>query len=662
MKSIFSLVIITALMVQLSPAQTPPVVGLLDDGKVHLPPAYNSFLPAPFGSTFTDLAYGTKIYRMTDGIAQFNDSAHHEYSTMSPFNKNNTLVLLLNDKFGFYVTDRFGEIIYSTDVLGVGGNDEPRWSSRFTDTFYYHIGNQLMLFDTSIGAARKLRTFTQFNSITFGGGEGDISEDGDHLMIVGDNTSAGVYTFSTDSLGPTLNFSARNFDYFDVTPNNNVIVRWGEEGSNRFQGFELFDGKMNFIRQVVPFTAHADRSHDINDDEILVLLASNDPSPAPGCENNGIEKIRLSDSQKTCILPLNFDSEVHVSANRFKNSSNPWVLVSTTDNRNDTAASFNALPTDWQARWGVRYNELILVKLDGSQVIRLAHHRSRELDDYWFLPRASISRDGAFAIFDSNFGQNPFYYYTDVYWINLTGNAYEVTAVPATTYDGTTLAPDSLAAGFGTVLTSVTQPSQLPLTTSLGGVRVYLRDSKGKEYYSPILYVSPTQVNFQVPSQMAMGAATVTILSNEGSASMGKVQITAVKPGLFSADSTGKGLAAATAQRVKADLSQSVEQVARYDTAQKKFIALPIDLGAASDQVYLNLFGTGIRHRSSLAAVSATIGGIAAPVTYADDQIYFAGVDQVNVQIPRSLAGRGEVDTVIRVDGQISNTVKVSIK
>ncbi len=661
MNTIFKILAFAMLLGKVSLAQL-PTTGWPDDGLVHLPPEYNTFVPPPLGITFTDLAYGTKIYRMSKGLDQFNSSAHHEYSTMSPFNKNNTLVLLLNDKNGFYMTDRFGEIIFSTETLGIGGLAEPRWSPRLADTFYYHIGNQLMLFDTYEGKARTLRTFTQFSSITFGGGEGDISEDSDHIVIIGDQTLAGLYEFSTDSLSPMLNFNNRKFDYFDVTPNNKVIVRWDEEGTERFQGFELFDSRMNFIRQVVPFGAHADRSHDINDDEILIMLASNDPKPPPGCENNGIEKIRLSDSQKTCILPLDYDSEVHISANRFKGSLNPWVLVSTTDNQHSTAAPFNALPADWQARWKVKYNELILVKLDGSEVRHLAHHRSRELDDYWFLPRAAISRDGAFAIFDSNFGQQPFYYYTDVYWINLTGNAYEVTAVPATTYDGTTLAPDSLAAGFGTTLATITKAGQLPLSTSLGGVRVYLRDSKGKEYYSQVLYVSPTQVNFQVPSQMALGPATITVLSNEGSASMGKVQIAAVRPGLFTVDSTGKGLAAATAQRVRADLSQTVEQVAGFDPAQNKIVALPIDLGPASDQVFLNLFGTGIRRRSALAAVSATVGGVNASVTYAGDQIYFTGVDQVNVLIPRSLAGRGEVDVVIRVDGQISNAVKVSIK
>jgi len=38
------------------------------------------------------------------------------------------------------------------------------------------------------------------------------------------------------------------------------------------------------------------------------------------------------------------------------------------------------------------------------------------------------------------------------------------------------------------------------------------------------------------------------------------------------------------------------------------------------------------------------------------------GLDQLNLIVPRSLAGRGEVDVVLTVDGRTANTVKVNIK
>jgi uncharacterized protein (TIGR03437 family) len=85
-------------------------------------------------------------------------------------------------------------------------------------------------------------------------------------------------------------------------------------------------------------------------------------------------------------------------------------------------------------------------------------------------------------------------------------------------------------------------------------------------------------------------------------------------------------------------------------------------LGAASDQVFLLLFGTGLRQRSSLAAVTARVGGTAAPVSFAGAQGSLVGLDQVNLLLPRTLIGRGAVDVVLTVDGKTANTVGVSIR
>lgn len=169
-----------------------------------------------------------------------------------------------------------------------------------------------------------------------------------------------------------------------------------------------------------------------------------------------------------------------------------------------------------------------------------------------------------------------------------------------------------------------------------------------------------------MPSGTANGAATITISSGDGSVSTGVSQITSVAPGLFTANASGQGVAAALALRIKADGTQSYEPVARFDPVQNKFVAVPIDLGPdlgnASDQVFLIPFGTGIRWRSSLSAVSVKLGGVDAQATFAGALNEFVGLDQVNVRLPRSLIRRGEVDVALIVDGQAPNTVKVNIK
>jgi uncharacterized protein (TIGR03437 family) len=156
----------------------------------------------------------------------------------------------------------------------------------------------------------------------------------------------------------------------------------------------------------------------------------------------------------------------------------------------------------------------------------------------------------------------------------------------------------------------------------------------------------------------------VIITSGDGSISSGTIQINAVAPGIFAANSDGKGVAAGYALRVRADGSQITEPIARFDATLNppRYVAAPLDLGPATDRVFLVLFGAGIRFRSSLSTVAATIGGVSVEALYAGPQGDFVGLDQVNLLTPRSLIGRGEVDVTLRVDGRQANTVRINIK
>jgi uncharacterized protein (TIGR03437 family) len=116
--------------------------------------------------------------------------------------------------------------------------------------------------------------------------------------------------------------------------------------------------------------------------------------------------------------------------------------------------------------------------------------------------------------------------------------------------------------------------------------------------------------------------------------------ITPISPGLFSLNATGSGLAAALVLRVKADNSQAFEPVAQFDQAQNKYVPVPIDLGPATDRVFLVLYGTGIRGRSALGAVSVKAGDATAPVSFAGAAAGFTGLDQINAELPKTLAGK----------------------
>jgi subtilase family serine protease len=89
-------------------------------------------------------------------------------------------------------------------------------------------------------------------------------------------------------------------------------------------------------------------------------------------------------------------------------------------------------------------------------------------------------------------------------------------------------------------------------------------------------------------------------------------------------------------------------------------VPLPISLGPSTEQVYLEMYGTGIRNASS---VTASVGGVGVPVLFSGAAPGFAGLDQVNIgPLPRSLAGAGSAGIVVTADTQAANTVNVTIQ
>ncbi|NOT61562.1 MAG: HAMP domain-containing protein, partial [Acidobacteria bacterium] len=122
-----------------------------------------------------------------------------------------------------------------------------------------------------------------------------------------------------------------------------------------------------------------------------------------------------------------------------------------------------------------------------------------------------------------------------------------------------------------------------------------------------------------------------------------------------------RGGSAAVALRVKANGDRVYEAISTFDAAQQRFVAIPIDLGPATDQVFLILFGTGFRAAGAMNA-SATIGEEEAEVLYAGLAPGFAGLDQANVRIPRSLLGKGDVSIAFTADNRSANAVTINIR
>jgi len=201
-------------------------------------------------------------------------------------------------------------------------------------------------------------------------------------------------------------------------------------------------------------------------------------------------------------------------------------------------------------------------------------------------------------------------------------------------------APDSMVTAFGNNLTTTTASagsSALPAT--LGGTSVTVAGIA-----APLIYVSPSQINFEIPSGIATGVNNVIVAAPTGATLTAPITIQPVAPSIFIQNSSGLAVA---------DLVRITNGVQTVTT-----VSGPISL--APDSVYLVLYGTGIRGANG--NVTATIEGAQALVTYAGPQPDFPGLDQVNILLLRSLTGSGSVSIVLSASGIDSNTVYVSIQ
>lgn len=225
------------------------------------------------------------------------------------------------------------------------------------------------------------------------------------------------------------------------------------------------------------------------------------------------------------------------------------------------------------------------------------------------------------------------------------------------------LAPESLSSAFGSGLALSTESAAtIPLPTELGGVTVTVTDSAGARHNAGMVYASPSQINWVVPGGVREGAAAVSVSGGGRVLATGTAQVERIAPALFTANADGRGVPAAVAVRVETGGSQTVVPVFQCSGGLGTCETAPLEVGGPADQLILLLFGTGIRGRVALSDVRVTIGGFGAEVLYAGAQPEFPGLDQVNVRVPRRLAGWGQVELRLTVEGVPANPVWLEMR
>ncbi len=208
------------------------------------------------------------------------------------------------------------------------------------------------------------------------------------------------------------------------------------------------------------------------------------------------------------------------------------------------------------------------------------------------------------------------------------------------------VAPGSLASLFGTGLAATTaSAAAVPVTTTLAGVSV---EVNGKP--APLVYVSPTQINFQVPAATAPGAATLLVRTGGRTSNSFSLATAATALGIFQF-----GANRAVAVNPDGSVNTSTNSAAAGSTV----VVYVTGLGATKPAVADGDASPGGPLAVPEGRVTASIGGVLARVLFLGLSPGFVGLAQGNITIPDLPAGTYPL--VLSLDGRASQPAQITV-
>ncbi|MGA2119876.1 MAG: protease pro-enzyme activation domain-containing protein, partial [Bryobacteraceae bacterium] len=204
-----------------------------------------------------------------------------------------------------------------------------------------------------------------------------------------------------------------------------------------------------------------------------------------------------------------------------------------------------------------------------------------------------------------------------------------------------TFAPGSILSVFGSQLSPATQSaSTVPLPLSTSGVAVLVNGIA-----APLYYVSPGQLNVQIPYEATANSTAVLSVNNNGQVTTQSFQVAAAAPGIFtnSADALLPTATAAVGQ-----------EIALYITGVGAvFPAVSDGAAPAASTVLADL-------PMPVQPTTVTIGGAVAKVDFIGIPSGLVGVTQINVQVPNGIS-TGAQPVVVTVGGVASAPATITI-
>ena len=216
------------------------------------------------------------------------------------------------------------------------------------------------------------------------------------------------------------------------------------------------------------------------------------------------------------------------------------------------------------------------------------------------------------------------------------------------------IAPGSIAAAFGDLLvTSMSTDGSSPLLTSLSGLSLQFGDATE----APLFFASTGQVNFQVPWELA--GQTQTTIAAAFNGQIGAAQTLSLAPfapGIFSMSSQGNG------QGAILDASYHLVDSSNPAAAGSTVLIFCTGLGAVTNQPPTGSPAGDTPLSETAITPTVTIGGAPAQVTFSGLAPGYAGLYQVNVQVPAGLAAANAAPVAISGAGVTSNTVTMALQ
>ena len=332
------------------------------------------------------------------------DWGAHIYSQLQAFSPDNSHILLIEN--GSYIVKNRITLttVLSLDSVIIAGNfdvNAPRWHPTMVNTIVAYDSNadaiiRVVYINVVTGVVTVQFSFPSlYAGILSNQSFDELSHDGKWMTGMATTSDGDAIIFSlnleNDTLGAQLRLSelysqnggGTNFepDWIGASPLGNYLaIQWVRDIPNaRLSGLEIYSiNNGQFIQQINPLHDHGDFGLDNNGNEVFVstILASPEDNNLPAIVSYGLP-LRANDPQ--LILTVPWETVWHVSC---QGPNGQCVVTS-----GMTGANFN--------------KEVFILWHDGS-VRRLTHHRS-SICGYWVQPRASISKDGHFIVFDSDF-------------------------------------------------------------------------------------------------------------------------------------------------------------------------------------------------------------------------------------------------------------------